>query len=78
MKIGVIGAGAVGAARAEIPVGAYSARFGVTFSLPSVLGRHGVRETLAQLLSPEEERALEQSAATLRQASERIGLARPA
>jgi L-lactate dehydrogenase len=64
--------------QAVVPVGAYSARFGVTFSLPSVLGRHGVRETLAPLLSPEEERALEQSAATLRQARERIGLARPA
>lgn len=61
-----------------VPVGAYSERFGVTLSLPSILGRQGVKEVLHPPLSPEEEQGLEHSAATLRKAGARIGVGRAA
>ena len=48
-----------------VPVGSYSKRFGTTLSLPSVLGRGGVRETLQPELSKEEEELLARSAETL-------------
>ena len=58
--------------RAAIPIGVHSKRHGVTLSLPSVLGQGGAREILTPLLSAEEERALQQSAETLREALERV------
>ena len=58
-----------------VPVGAYAEQFGVTLSLPTVLSRQGAREMLHPPLSPEEEQALQRSAATLRKAGERIGIA---
>jgi L-lactate dehydrogenase len=54
--------------RAVAPVGSFIPRFGVTLSLPSVVGRKGVLQVLDPELSPEERRALEVSAANLRDA----------
>ncbi|MGO8919156.1 MAG: lactate/malate family dehydrogenase [Stellaceae bacterium] len=58
--------------QAAIPIGCYSERYGVTLSLPAILGREGVKEILPHHLSPEEEAALQQSADTLRRAVERV------
>jgi len=59
--------------RAVLPVGSYSKRFGVTLSLPSVLGHGGVLETFQPELAPEEERLLARGAETLRKAAARAG-----
>jgi L-lactate dehydrogenase len=53
---------------AVVPIGSFIARFGVTLSLPSVVGREGVLQVLDPELSPEERRALDVSAANLREA----------
>lgn len=58
--------------RTAIPVGVYSERYGVTLSLPAVLGSGGARDILAPLLAPAESRALDKSAEALRQAVARI------
>jgi L-lactate dehydrogenase len=60
--------------RAVLPVGSYSKRFGVTLSLPSVLGHGGVLETFQPELAPEEERLLARGAETLRKAAARAGV----
>jgi L-lactate dehydrogenase len=52
--------------RIALPIGSYHARFGVTLSLPSVLGRKGVAEVLEPDLSEDELRALERSAEVLK------------
>ncbi|HEX9461555.1 MAG TPA: lactate dehydrogenase [Alphaproteobacteria bacterium] len=52
--------------RAVFPVGAHNARYGVTLSLPSVVGHAGVCEVLWPEMSDEETRALERSADTLK------------
>jgi L-lactate dehydrogenase len=54
--------------RAVIPIGSFNRRFGVTLSLPSVIGRHGAIEILDPDMSNEEGLALERSAASLKQA----------
>ena len=54
--------------RAVVPVGSYNARYGVTVSLPSVVGSSGVNEILWPEMSDDEERALEHSAEILRTA----------
>src|SRR5467141_852731 len=59
--------------RAVLPVGSYSKRFGVTLSLPSVLGHGGALETFQPELAPEEERLLARGAETLRKAAARVG-----
>ncbi len=59
--------------RGVIPIGCYSERYGVTLSLPAVVGRGGVAATLAPTLAPQEEKALQQSADTLRRAVAQIG-----
>jgi L-lactate dehydrogenase len=56
-----------------LPIGSYSKRFGVTLSLPSVLGREGVRETFQPELSAEEEELLARGAEALRKAAARAG-----
>jgi malate/lactate dehydrogenase len=97
MKLGIVGAGAVGAAaalaacvrgparevvlvdkdgarararvaeivlrdeRAVIPVGSHQPEYGVTLSLPSVVGRGGVAEAIVPELSAEEREGLEAS-----------------
>jgi L-lactate dehydrogenase len=58
--------------RAVFPVGSYNPRFGVTLSLPSVVGSAGVSEVLSPEMSEGETRALEHSADTLRQAVSRF------
>jgi L-lactate dehydrogenase len=57
--------------RAVLPIGAYHASYGVTLSLPSVVGREGVSRILEPAMSDEERHALGQSAEVLRQAVQR-------
>src|SRR5262245_61004813 len=57
---------------AAIPIGSYQKKFGVTLSLPSVVGRHGVVQVLEPELSDEERTELEKSAESLRMALDRV------
>jgi L-lactate dehydrogenase len=63
----------LGDEHAAIPIGSYQNAYGVTLSLPSVVGRHGVVTVLDPELSAEERAGLEQSAQTLRTALQRVG-----
>jgi L-lactate dehydrogenase len=54
--------------RAVIPIGSYQKQFGVTLSLPSIVGRNGVEAVLEPNLSDEERAGLQKSADTLKQA----------
>jgi L-lactate dehydrogenase len=58
--------------RAAIPIGSYQRVFGVTLSLPSIVGRAGVMSVLQPELSAEERKGLENSAETLRNALKRV------
>lgn len=58
--------------RAVIPVGSYNPKYGVSLSLPSVVGRTGVVQILEPSMSDEEREALQQSAQTLKAAVARI------
>jgi L-lactate dehydrogenase len=58
--------------RAVIPIGSYHDKFGVTLSLPSVVGRRGVVRSFEPEMSPEERQALEVSASRLIQSESRI------
>ena len=58
--------------RAVLPIGSFNPKFGVTLSLPSVLGRTGVTEILEPEMSAEERQALEKSAESLRHALRRV------
>lgn len=58
--------------RAVIPIGAYNPRYGVTLSLPSVLGRDGVERILEPALGEDECQGLQRSAETLAAAIKRI------
>jgi L-lactate dehydrogenase len=51
--------------RAIVPVGSHQARYGVTLSMPTVVGSSGAVEVLWPQLSDEEQRALEATAARL-------------
>jgi L-lactate dehydrogenase len=53
---------------AVIPIGSLQPQFGVTLSLPSVVGRRGVIEVLKPEMSDEERQGLEKSAQTLQAA----------
>ena len=55
-----------------IPVGSFQEKFGVTLSLPSVIGRGGLIEVLEPDMSEEERGGLEKSAALLKAALQRI------
>jgi len=57
---------------AVIPIGSYNPRYGVTISLPSVLGRQGVIQILEPEMSDEERQGFQRSAETLRRAVARI------
>ena len=59
--------------RAAIPIGSYHHEFGVTLSLPSIVGHTGVLEVMRPELSPLESSALEGSAEGLRNALRRVG-----
>ncbi len=56
----------LGDERAVFPAGSYSARFGTTVSLPSVIGRQGVIEVLEPAMSDDEKQALDRCAARLK------------
>jgi len=62
----------LGDEHAAIPIGSYQRGFGVTLSLPSIVGRQGVVAVLEPELTAEERAALEKSAQTLRAALERV------
>jgi L-lactate dehydrogenase len=57
---------------AAVPIGSYQRAFGVTLSLPSVVGRAGVVEVLQPDLSAEERAGLEKSAQSLRAALAKV------
>lgn len=54
--------------RAAIPIGSYHEKYGVTLSLPSVVGRQGIVAVLEPSLSPEEDAALAKSADSIKAA----------
>jgi len=60
--------------RAVVPIGAYNSKYGVTLSLPSVLGRDGVTQVIEPEMSDQERQALERSAETLRATVSRVDL----
>jgi len=59
--------------RAVFPLGSHLPEFGVTLSMPVVMGREGVVSVLRPRMSDEERAALERSAATMRQAMAGLG-----
>jgi len=61
--------------RAVFPVGSHNRRYGVTLSLPSVVGRAGVSEVFWPEMSLDEARALELSAETLKKAIAQVAYA---
>jgi len=62
----------LGDEHAAISIGSYQRAFGVTLSLPSVVGRAGVISVLEPELTAEERAGLEKSAQTLRAALQRV------
>jgi L-lactate dehydrogenase len=58
--------------RAVIPIGSFQKRFGVTLSLPSIVGRNGVETVLEPDLSDEEREGLRKSAETLKSALKEV------
>jgi L-lactate dehydrogenase len=58
--------------RAVIPIGSYNPKYGVTISLPSVLGRQGVGQILEPEMSEAEHQAFQRSVEVLRNAAARI------
>jgi len=57
---------------AVIPVGSFNPKYGTTLSLPSVLGRSGVRRILEPEMSEDERQGLQRSADRLREAAGRL------
>jgi L-lactate dehydrogenase len=57
--------------RAVIPIGSYNDKFGVTLSLPSIVGQGGVVRVFEPEMSREERQALELGAANLRKSENR-------
>jgi L-lactate dehydrogenase len=57
---------------AVIPIASYNAQYGVTLSLPSILGRSGAARIIEPPLSDEEREALQRSADALKSALARI------
>ncbi len=60
--------------RAVIPIGSFNPKYGVTLSLPSVLGLEGVTRILEPEMSQEERTALQRSADTLKHALAQLNL----
>jgi hypothetical protein len=58
--------------RSAIPIGSYQQKFGVTLSLPSVVGRRGVTAIFPPDLSAGEQDLLHKSAENLRAALQRV------
>lgn len=63
--------------RAVVPVGSHLESFGVTLSLPTVVGRRGAERVLTPVLSEHEAEALRASAEAIRRASADLGEERP-
>ena len=63
--------------RAVIPIGCYNAAFGVTLSLPSVVGRDGVHRIVEPEMSDLERKGLQRSADAIRTALSRLSLRDP-
>jgi L-lactate dehydrogenase len=59
--------------RAVVPIGVFNPKFGITLSMPAILGRNGVSRILEPSMSVEELQGLQQSANRLKEASKRIG-----
>jgi L-lactate dehydrogenase len=59
---------------AVIPIGCYNPTFGVTLSLPSVVGREGVRRVLEPEMSAAEQQGLQRSADAIKAALSRVSL----
>lgn len=59
--------------RAAIPIGSFQSEFGVTLSLPSVVGHAGVLEVMQPELSSRERSAPERSVEGLRNALQKVG-----
>ncbi|MFY9793061.1 MAG: hypothetical protein WA474_22800 [Candidatus Sulfotelmatobacter sp.] len=57
-----------------IPIGCYNPTFGVTLSLPSVIGRNGVRRVLEPEMSAAEQPGLQRSADAIKAALSRLSL----
>ena len=57
--------------QAVLPIGSYNSKYGVTLSLPSVVGQAGVSRILEPAMTEGERQALGQSAEVLRQAGQR-------
>src|SRR5262249_30989386 len=55
-----------------IPIASYNPKYGVTLSLPSVLGRHGVSQVFEPEMSEEERQGLQRNADILRNAVARM------
>jgi L-lactate dehydrogenase len=60
--------------RAVIPIGCYNPTFGVTLSLPSVIGRQGVHRVLEPEMSDGERQGLQRSAEAIKAALSRLSL----
>jgi len=60
--------------KAVIPIGCYNPKYGVTLSLPSIVGRQGVIKIFEPELSADERDGLQRSADTLKAALKRIKL----
>jgi L-lactate dehydrogenase len=58
--------------RAVVPIGVYNSKFGVTLSLPGVVGREGCLQVLDPPLSNDERIGLKKCIETLREAQQRI------
>ncbi len=59
--------------RAVLPIGAFHAEYGVTLSLPAVLGRAGIARVLTPEMTGQERAALRDSAEHIRAALKRTG-----
>lgn len=59
--------------QAVVPIGIYNPHYGVTLSLPAVVGRQGAVRILEPAMSADERRALVRSADTLRSTLETTG-----
>ena len=60
--------------RAVIPIGCYNPTFGVTLSLPSIIGREGVHRVVEPEMSAGEQQGLQRSADAIKAALSRLSL----
>jgi L-lactate dehydrogenase len=58
--------------RVVLPIGVYNDGYGVTLSLPAIVGRHGASRILEPDMSDDERQALHASAEVLRAAARRM------